>query len=219
MLLGETLERVGALSLGGEIAGGVGGARLLRADGEQQAARGSASSESYNPAAADAAVLGSTSRTPAEAARIERAIGSNFLFAAVDAMGRRALFAAMEEVRFAAGETILSQGDREAHHFYVVDSGAVQCWRTFAIGQAPVMVKEVAAGGSFGELALMYNTPRAATVKAKTDCCLWRCRATPSVRSCCAPRSRSAPASSASSNACRSSRRCRRTSVAPSPTG
>ena len=172
VLLGETLERVGALSLGGAPAAPPVLASFVPT-GSNKRRRGSVSSESYNPAAADAAVLGSTSRTPAEAARIERAIGSNFLFAAVDATGRRALFGAMEEVRFAAGETILSQGDREAHHFYVVDSGAVQCWRTFAIGQAPVMVKEVAAGGSFGELALMYNTPRAATVKAKTDCCLW----------------------------------------------
>jgi cAMP-dependent protein kinase regulator len=28
-------------------------------------------------------------------------------------------------------------------------------------------------GGSFGELALIYGTPRAATVKAKSDCKLW----------------------------------------------
>lgn len=28
-------------------------------------------------------------------------------------------------------------------------------------------------GGSFGELALIYGTPRAATVKAKTDLKLW----------------------------------------------
>lgn len=28
-------------------------------------------------------------------------------------------------------------------------------------------------GESFGELALLYNAPRAATIKAKTDCILW----------------------------------------------
>lgn len=31
----------------------------------------------------------------------------------------------------------------------------------------------IAEGGSFGELALIYGTPRAATVRAKTDVKLW----------------------------------------------
>lgn len=31
----------------------------------------------------------------------------------------------------------------------------------------------IGEGGSFGELALIYGTPRAATIKAKTDVKLW----------------------------------------------
>lgn len=31
----------------------------------------------------------------------------------------------------------------------------------------------ISENGSFGELALIYGTPRAATVKASTDCKLW----------------------------------------------
>lgn len=31
----------------------------------------------------------------------------------------------------------------------------------------------IGEGGSFGELALIYGTPRAATVKAKVHCKLW----------------------------------------------
>lgn len=34
-------------------------------------------------------------------------------------------------------------------------------------------VTSIGEGGSFGELALIYGTPRAATVKAKTDLKLW----------------------------------------------
>lgn len=35
------------------------------------------------------------------------------------------------------------------------------------------LVTNIGEGGSFGELALIYGTPRAATVKAKTDLKLW----------------------------------------------
>jgi cAMP-dependent protein kinase regulator len=35
------------------------------------------------------------------------------------------------------------------------------------------LVTTISEGGSFGELALIYGTPRAATVKAKTDVKLW----------------------------------------------
>ena len=34
-------------------------------------------------------------------------------------------------------------------------------------------VTTISEGGSFGELALIYGTPRAATVRARTDVKLW----------------------------------------------
>lgn len=35
------------------------------------------------------------------------------------------------------------------------------------------LVTTIGESGSFGELALIYGTPRAATVKSKVDCKLW----------------------------------------------
>ncbi|PIO13670.1 hypothetical protein AB205_0063620 [Aquarana catesbeiana] len=76
------------------------------------------------------------------------------------------IFDAMFSVTYIAGETVIQQGD-EGDNFYVIDQGEMDVyvnneWMT-SIGE----------GGSFGELALIYGTPRAATVKAKTNVKLW----------------------------------------------
>lgn len=65
-----------------------------------------------------------------------------------------------------ASEAIIRQGD-EGDNFYIIDEGEVEVY----VNNVPVVV--LGEGCSFGELALIYGTPRAATVIAKTDCKLW----------------------------------------------
>ncbi|KAG7254885.1 hypothetical protein CRUP_029344 [Coryphaenoides rupestris] len=70
----------------------------------------------------------------------------NVLFSHLDDNERSDIFDAMFPVTYIAGETVYVNND----------------WVT-SIGE----------GGSFGELALIYGTPRAATVRAKTNVKLW----------------------------------------------
>eukprot|EP00036_Acanthoecidae_sp_10tr_P008480 CAMPEP_0182926952 /NCGR_PEP_ID=MMETSP0105_2-20130417/12747_1 /TAXON_ID=81532 ORGANISM="Acanthoeca-like sp., Strain 10tr" /NCGR_SAMPLE_ID=MMETSP0105_2 /ASSEMBLY_ACC=CAM_ASM_000205 /LENGTH=352 /DNA_ID=CAMNT_0025064873 /DNA_START=81 /DNA_END=1139 /DNA_ORIENTATION=+ len=78
---------------------------------------------------------------------------------------------AMFECRPKAGEQVIKQGD-EGDNFYVVDTGVTEVLIDEGDG-TPKFHGEIAKGGSFGELALIYGTPRAATIQCKTDCLLW----------------------------------------------
>ncbi len=55
----------------------------------------------------------------------------------------------------------------------LVDSGQLDCEKVFKKGDPPTYLKTYQPGESFGELALLYNAPRAATIRAKTNCVLW----------------------------------------------
>lgn len=99
-------------------------------------------------------------------AALSKAIAKNVLFSHLDENERSDIFDAMFPVNCLSGEPIIQQGD-EGDNFYVIDQGEVEVFVNAEL------VTTIGDGGSFGELALIYGTPRAATVRAKTDVKLW----------------------------------------------
>merc|ERR1711874_162390 len=101
-------------------------------------------------------------------AALSKAIAKNVLFSHLDENERSDIFDAMFPVNALPGEVIIQQGD-EGDNFYIIDTGEVE---VYVNGEKVLTIGE---GASFGELALIYGTPRAATVKASTssDVKLW----------------------------------------------
>lgn len=93
---------------------------------------------------------------------LSKAIAKNVLFTHLDDNERSDIFNAMFPMSHRAGDVIIKQGD-EGDNFYIIDQGHVEVFVNSKY------VLSVGPGGSFGELALIYGTPRAATVKAKSD--------------------------------------------------
>lgn len=56
---------------------------------------------------------------------------------------------------------------------FVVESGVLSCSKIFSGKTESTFLKKYEAGEAFGELALLYNAPRAATIIADTDSLLW----------------------------------------------
>ncbi|RKO95079.1 camp-binding domain-like protein, partial [Caulochytrium protostelioides] len=106
--------------------------------------------------------------------RIKAAIQSNFLFRSLDEEQYTDVVNAMAEKRFAAGDDVILQGGI-GDYFYVVETGTLDVFVARHVdGQTQqIKVTDYGPGGSFGELALMYNAPRAATVRCTSDCVLW----------------------------------------------
>ncbi|KAJ1558364.1 hypothetical protein HK405_013828, partial [Cladochytrium tenue] len=111
-------------------------------------------------------------KTDEQRARIRDAVAGNFLFRSCDDDQRADVVAAMAEKPVAAGDVVIEQG-AVGDYFYVVESGALDVLVLRQGAEQPEKVAEVGPGGSFGELALMYNAPRAATVVARSACVLW----------------------------------------------
>ncbi|KAG6837960.1 hypothetical protein H0H93_008354 [Arthromyces matolae] len=136
-------------------------------------------------------------KTIEQTRRIKASIANNFIFRDLDEEQETGVISAMRELKIPRNEVVIRQGDA-GDYFYVVESGQLNCyirpeplpptWLTESPtnlnpqdmfvqpGYHPEFGRKVAEckeGQSFGELALMYGHPRAATVLSVEPSTLW----------------------------------------------
>ena len=96
----------------------------------------------------------------------------NILFKGLDERLLSDLVDAMFEVKCATGATIIRQGD-EADNIYMIFSGECDVFIARKNSAPQQVGTPMQPGQCFGELALMYNSARTATVKARSDVVLF----------------------------------------------
>lgn len=114
-------------------------------------------------------------KTDEQLDRLKTAVSGNFLFMHLDDdQCSQVLSALMEKPIPGKGTRVITQGD-VGDYFYVVEKGSFDIYVNPAGSMLPGTdgmgrkVNEIGPGGSFGELALMYNAPRAATIISTTS--------------------------------------------------
>lgn len=135
-------------------------------------------------------------KTADQLRRIRVSIANNFIFRDLDEEQETGVLSAMQEKKVIPDEVVIRQGD-VGEWFYCVEAGLLHCYirpeplppawlsehpesatyeKFSQPGYHPDFGKKVAEcreGSSFGELALMYGHPRAATVLAIEPSTLW----------------------------------------------
>jgi CRP-like cAMP-binding protein len=105
------------------------------------------------------------------------ALARSPLFSHLGRLDRARLAGELEEMRFAPGQAIVRQGDRP-DGFYVIKQGRASVLDGSAAaagdGAPPQPLTTLGAGEVFGEMALLTESPRTATVVAETDLTVWR---------------------------------------------
>jgi cAMP-dependent protein kinase regulator len=103
---------------------------------------------------------------------IHKAVDENILFRSLEAdpQGLEIICDAMQQKHFEPQEEIITQG-QEGDMFYILEEGSCE---VFVEGVGRVMqVDGDSVNNYFGELALLHDAPRAATVKSVSDVRCW----------------------------------------------
>ncbi|XP_075430628.1 cAMP-dependent protein kinase type II-alpha regulatory subunit isoform X2 [Ascaphus truei] len=109
-------------------------------------------------------------KTDEQRCRLQEACKDILIFKNLDQEQLSQVLDAMFERKVKLQEHVIDQGD-DGDNFYVVERGLYDIFVS-RDGQSRC-VGSYDNHGSFGELALMYNTPRAATIVATTEGSLW----------------------------------------------
>ncbi|VEN64786.1 unnamed protein product [Callosobruchus maculatus] len=111
-------------------------------------------------------------KTDEQRQRLAEAVRNILLFRALDKDQMQEVLDAMFERKVQEGEIVIKQGD-DGDNFYVIQNGIFHALVAPSPEEQPKHIHTYENSGSFGELALMYNMPRAATIKAASEGSLW----------------------------------------------
>eukprot|EP00928_Gymnodinium_smaydae_P035951 TRINITY_DN2520_c0_g2_i1.p1 TRINITY_DN2520_c0_g2~~TRINITY_DN2520_c0_g2_i1.p1 ORF type:complete len:405 (+),score=164.57 TRINITY_DN2520_c0_g2_i1:73-1287(+) len=111
-------------------------------------------------------------KTDEQKDRLRSCLCKSFLFSNLDANDLTLVIGAMKEVSVESGKRVINQGEN-GDFLSVIESGKLDCLIKADDGSEKT-VKTCTAGDVFGELALLYNCPRAASVQASEKCVLWQ---------------------------------------------
>jgi len=111
-------------------------------------------------------------KTDEQIEAIKKRMAGNFMFSALNPKDKKAVLDAIVPINKKKGELVINQGD-DGDNFYLLESGTLECTKFLKPDdEKATFLKDYAPGESFGELALLYNAPRAATITVKSDSCL-----------------------------------------------
>ncbi|WFD03700.1 hypothetical protein MOBT1_002394 [Malassezia obtusa] len=150
------------------------------------ARRTSVSAESMSPRVGEIsgrAPRAQTPKTESQEQRIHAAVSQNLIFRHLEPEQYQAALLALEEVHKQPDDIVIKQGD-QGDYFYIVESGELDVYLqppgtspNDALAAPPDRlgnkVVTYGPGATFGELALLYMQPRAASIVATAPCTLW----------------------------------------------
>jgi len=103
--------------------------------------------------------------------KLKRILGASWLFSSLDDKDLGVIVLAMKDESFEPGARILTEGD-DGDFLFVIEQGSPLCKKK--IDGEEKVVKTCQPGDVFGELALLYNCPRAASVEAADKALCWK---------------------------------------------
>lgn len=98
--------------------------------------------------------------------QIKDVLERSFMFNSLDEKSRNIVIQAMDVKSFEPESYVIRQGD-DGNELYIVNLGRLECFKTFQNISEHKFLCEYTSGGVFGELSLLYNVPRAASIIAK----------------------------------------------------
>ncbi len=103
---------------------------------------------------------------------IRQTLKRSFMFTDLDEKDQEIVIEAMAIKTFQPNDVVIRQGD-QGNELYIVADGSLKCEKVFPGKTEATFLKNYGPNDVFGELSLLYNTPRAASIVSTSESTLF----------------------------------------------